>query len=139
MTVVAVLHMEHYSRRETELVTLGFCSTPTSIKMANTTQRDVQIHGKNPQFLIEKVIRSRIWDSLYWKEHCFGLNAVSIIDRAANLKFVGGTFGGHNQPTEFICLVLKLLQLQPGKEIILEYLRADDFKYVEVRAIQIRA
>jgi pre-mRNA-splicing factor 38A len=80
------------------------------------------------QFLIEKVIRSRIWDSNYWKEHCFALNAVSIIDRAAALKYVGGTFGGHNQPTEFICLVLKLLQLGPDREIILEYLRAEDFK-----------
>lgn len=82
------------------------------------------------QFLIEKVIRSRVWDSLYWKEHCFALNAVSIIDRAANVQYVGGTFGGHNQPSEFICLVLKLLQLQPEKEIVLEYLRAEDFKSV---------
>jgi pre-mRNA-splicing factor 38A len=99
--------------------------------MANTTQRGaLSIHGKNPQFLVEKVIRSRIWDSLYWKEHCFALNAVTIIDRAASLQYVGGTFGGHNQPTEFICLVLKLLQLQPSKEIILEYLRAEDFKWV---------
>jgi pre-mRNA-splicing factor 38A len=80
------------------------------------------------QFLIEKVIRSRIWESNYWKEHCFALTAVTIIDRAASLRYVGGTFGGHNQPTEFICLVLKLLQLQPDKEIVLEYLRAEDFK-----------
>jgi len=26
------------------------------------------------QYLIEKVIRARIYDSLYWKEHCFALN-----------------------------------------------------------------
>lgn len=84
------------------------------------------------QFLIEKVIRQRIWDSIYWKEHCFALTAVTIIDRAAKLHYVGGTFGGHNQPSEFICLVLKLLQLQPEKEIILEYLRAEDFKFVVV-------
>jgi hypothetical protein len=48
------------------------------------------------QFLIEKVIRSRIWESNYWKEHCFALTAVTIIDRAASLRYVGGTFGGHN-------------------------------------------
>jgi hypothetical protein len=29
------------------------------------------------QFLIEKVIRARIYDSLYWKEHCFALNGTS--------------------------------------------------------------
>lgn len=102
--------------------------------MSNTTQKRTTIHGKNPQFLIEKVIRSRIWDSNYWKEHCFALNAVSIIDRAASLKYVGGTFGGHNQPSEFICLVLKLLQLGPEREIILEYLRAEDFKYLRALA-----
>lgn len=26
------------------------------------------------QNLVEKVIRARIYDSLYWKEHCFALN-----------------------------------------------------------------
>ncbi len=31
------------------------------------------IHGGNPQFLIEKVIRARIYDSIYWKEQCFAL------------------------------------------------------------------
>lgn len=81
-----------------------------------------------PQFLVEKVIRTRIWDSQYWKEQCFALTAVSLIDRAAEVHYVGGTFGGHNRPCEFICLALKLLQLQPEKEIILEYLRAEDFK-----------
>jgi pre-mRNA-splicing factor 38A len=121
--------------------------------MANTTQKgSISIHGKNPQvrcsccpfvwfeskpdfggyhfsqFLVEKVIRSRIWDSQYWKEQCFALTAVTLIDRAAEVHYVGGTFGGHNRPTEFVCLALKLLQLQPEKEIILEYLRAEDFK-----------
>lgn len=35
--------------------------------MANTTIRGaLSIHGTNPQYLIEKVIRSRIYDSIYW-------------------------------------------------------------------------
>lgn len=29
-----------------------------------------------------------------------------------------------------MCLTLKLLQLQPGKEILLEYLLAEEYKYV---------
>ena len=37
---------------------------------------------------------------------------------------------GNNKPTEFICLLLKLLQIQPEKEILLEYLQADEFKCV---------
>lgn len=42
--------------------------------MANRTDplaRDV--HGTNPQFLLGKIARSKIYDSQYWKEHCFGL------------------------------------------------------------------
>ena len=47
--------------------------------MANTTARGaVAIHGTNPQFLIERVVRARIYDSTYWKEQCFGLTAASV-------------------------------------------------------------
>lgn len=31
-----------------------------------------------PQFLIEKVIRARIYDSIYWKEQCFALTGESL-------------------------------------------------------------
>ena len=55
--------------------------------------------------------------------------AETLIDKAVELKAVGGVYG-NNKPTEFICLLLKLLQIQPEKEILLEYLRADEFKYV---------
>lgn len=43
--------------------------------MANRTQKDAaSVKGTNPQYLIEKIIRTRIYDSLYWKEQCFGLS-----------------------------------------------------------------
>lgn len=60
--------------------------------MANTTVRGaLAIHGQNPQvcggltllgytwftliiqYLVEAIIRNRIYDSIYWKEHCFAL------------------------------------------------------------------
>lgn len=42
--------------------------------MANKTVKDAKtIHGTNPQYLIEKIIRTRIYESRYWKEECFGL------------------------------------------------------------------
>jgi pre-mRNA-splicing factor 38A len=44
------------------------------------------------------------------------------------MKYVGGVYG-NQRPTEFLCLLLKLLQVQPEKEILVEYLRADEFKY----------
>lgn len=42
--------------------------------MANRTVKDAHsIHGTNPQYLVEKIIRTRIYESKYWKEECFGL------------------------------------------------------------------
>lgn len=97
--------------------------------MANSTIRGAQqIHSTNPQFLVEKVIRARIYDNVYWKEQCFALTAESIIDKAMELKSIGGTYGPQI-PSPFLCLTLKLLQLQPQKEIILEYLAAEEFKW----------
>ncbi|KDQ60567.1 hypothetical protein JAAARDRAFT_55297 [Jaapia argillacea MUCL 33604] len=103
--------------------------------MANTTVRGAQaIHGQNPQFLVETVIRNRIWESAYWKEHCFALTAESLIDKAIEVKAIGGVYG-NQKPTEFMCLLLKLLQIQPEKEILVEYLQADEFKYLRALAV----
>ncbi|KAK8858586.1 hypothetical protein IAR55_002815 [Kwoniella newhampshirensis] len=102
--------------------------------MANSTLRGAtSIHGGNPQYLIEKVIRARIYDSLYWKEQCFALTAESIIDKAITLHAIGGVTD-RNTPTPFISLTLKLLQLQPEKEILIEYLLAEEFKYLRALA-----
>ncbi|KAH9868096.1 hypothetical protein IAQ61_007403 [Plenodomus lingam] len=86
------------------------------------------IRGQNPALLFEKGVRERITESYYWKEQCFGLNAATLCDRAAELKFIGGTTGITGKPTPFLCLAFKLLQLVPEKAIILEYLnfRSDD-------------
>ncbi|KAF2686291.1 PRP38-domain-containing protein [Lentithecium fluviatile CBS 122367] len=80
------------------------------------------IRGGNPALLFEKGVRERITDSYYWKEQCFGLNAATLCDRAAELKFIGGTTGIMGKPTPFLCLAFKLLQLVPEKDIILEFL-----------------
>ncbi|BGP14316.1 hypothetical protein JCM10213_004443 [Rhodosporidiobolus nylandii] len=102
--------------------------------MANTTRAGaLSVHGTNPQYLVPTVIRQRVYDTMYWKEHCFALNSATIIDRAVELSAVGGTYA-NTRPTEFMCLVLKLLQLQPEREIILEYLRAEEFKYLRALA-----
>ncbi|KAF9915526.1 hypothetical protein BX616_005976 [Lobosporangium transversale] len=102
--------------------------------MDNKTVRDaIQIHGTDPQFLIEKILRTRIYESTYWKEHCFGLTESSIIEKAYELKYIGGQYGVQ-KPTEFICLVLKLLQIQPREEIVIKYItgltESDNNKYL---------
>ncbi|EJD06111.1 PRP38-domain-containing protein [Fomitiporia mediterranea MF3/22] len=102
--------------------------------MANTTIKGaLAIHGQNPQFLVETVIRNRIYECQYWKERCFALTAESLIDRAIELNSIGGVYGNNN-PTEFMCLLLKLLQIQPEKEILIEYLQVDEFKYLRALA-----
>jgi hypothetical protein len=46
--------------------------------MDNKTVRDaIQVHGTNPQFLVEKILRTRIYESKYWKESCFGLTGMN--------------------------------------------------------------
>lgn len=92
----------------------------------------VSIHGTDPQLLLEKITRERIYASTYWKEKCFGLTAETILDRALELSSVGGTFGAQQKPTEFLCLLLKLLQLQPSEEIILTYIEAEEHKYLRL-------
>ena len=56
-------------------------------------------------------------------------SAESLIDKAIAVRFIGGVYS-NQRPTEFLCLLLKLLQIQPEKEILVEYLRAEEFKYV---------
>lgn len=90
------------------------------------------VHGTNPQFLIEKITRTKIYESYYWRESCFALNAETLINKAMDLKYIGGTYGDIGKPTHFICLVLKLLQLQPDLDIIYEYINQEDLKYLRL-------
>ncbi|KAJ5649592.1 uncharacterized protein N7484_003315 [Penicillium longicatenatum] len=84
------------------------------------------VRGVNPVTLFEKAVRDRITDSYYWKEQCFGLNAATLCDRATELTFVGGTYGVSEKPSPFLCLAFKLLQLNPERDVILEYLNFSD-------------
>ncbi|NWV14553.1 PR38A factor, partial [Ptilonorhynchus violaceus] len=101
--------------------------------MANRTVKGARsIHGTNPQYLVEKIIRTRIYASKFWKEECFGLTAELVVDKAMELKYVGGVCGGNIKPTPFLCLTLKMLQIQPEKDIIVEFIKNEDFKYVRM-------
>lgn len=100
--------------------------------MANRTAKYARsIHGTNPQYLIEKIVRERIHNCRYWQEECFLLNSALVLERAVDdLKYVGGTYGVKVDPTPFLCLVLKMLQIQPQKEIVYLYIDQPDFKYL---------
>lgn len=105
--------------------------------MSNRTVKgSTFLHGRDPQLLVEKILREKIYDSLYWKEECFGLNAESILDKAVELVAIGTTVSSSSQrPSPFVCLLLKLLQLQPTHEIILFLMEQRDFKYVTALAM----
>lgn len=55
------------------------------------------------------------------------ITAESIIDKAIAVHAIGGVYE-RQTPTPFMCLLLRLLQLQPEKEILFEYLLAEEFK-----------
>lgn len=96
-----------------------------------TTKGIKEIRGRDPQLLVEKIIRERIYECMYWKEKCFGVNAETILDLATQLDYVGGTFG-NQRPSPFLCLLLKLLQIQPSSAVLEEYIVQDDFKYLRI-------
>jgi pre-mRNA-splicing factor 38A len=100
--------------------------------MANVTDPLAAfLHGTDPQNLMEYITRQKIYDCRYWKEECFGLTAVNVLEKACTLKCIGASFGGNRQPTKFLCLVLKLLQIQPTDDLVEEFLQTTiDFKYV---------
>lgn len=97
----------------------------------NATVTDAEfVHGTNPQSLVEKITRLKIYESAYWKQHCFGLNEETLLEKAVELSYIGGVYGPLSKPTKFLCLVLKMLQLQPDLEVVKEYITQPDFKYL---------
>ncbi|KAI0172643.1 PRP38 family-domain-containing protein [Hypoxylon sp. FL1284] len=94
-------------------------------------------NGLNPATIMEKAVRERIVDSYFWKEQCFGVNEADVVDRVAeHVSFVGGTYGGSQKPTPFLCLAFKLLQLAPDDGVVAEYLAygGERFKYLRALA-----
>lgn len=98
--------------------------------MANQTDKDAaRVHGTDPQFLIERLIRERIYESRFWKEQCFGISVEDLVALAADLTHVGGLYGDARTPTPFMCLLLKLLQLGPERDVLSEFFAQSHFKY----------
>lgn len=48
------------------------------------------------------------------------------------MEQVGGMYGDPQKPSEFLCLILKMLQIQPDKDIIVEFIKGDEFKYLRL-------
>jgi pre-mRNA-splicing factor 38A len=104
--------------------------------MSRVVQEDGALaHGTSPHYLIEKIVRLKIYETSYWKEQCFGLNLSTLAERAARLRYAGGTFGtGAKSPTKFMCLLLKMLILLPDQNIVVAFLRNKSLKYLTILA-----
>lgn len=104
--------------------------------MANRTDTQADtVHGGNPQYLVDRIVRVKIYNDAYWKEHCFALTTETLIDRAAELDYVSGTYGGRRRPAKFLCLILKMLQIQPDEDVIMEYIKQPDLKYLRALGV----
>lgn len=103
--------------------------------MANKTDPlALPAHGTDPQLLIEKITRERIYESRFWKERCFGLSVADLVHAAVQLDYIGGTFGPNRAPCPFITLLLKMLQLGPTLDVVDEFIDQTDFKYPRLLA-----
>jgi pre-mRNA-splicing factor 38A len=81
---------------------------------------------------MDYLVRQKIYDSRFWKEECFGLSTADVLEKAAtSLSNIGGSFGANMRPTKFLCLTLKLLQLQPDFDLVREFIQQDHFKYLQ--------
>jgi hypothetical protein len=56
----------------------------------STDPTAASVHGTNPQNLVEKILRMRIYAHAYWKEHCFALSAETLVDKAMDIQYVAG-------------------------------------------------
>lgn len=84
------------------------------------------VSGSDPQNLMEYITRQKIYDGRFWKEECFGLTVADVLEKAATLECIGGL------PTHFLALTLKLLQLYPETQLVIEsFIQQDEFKYVQ--------
>lgn len=94
-------------------------------------------NGLNPANVLEKAVRDRIVNSMFFQDVCFGLNEADIVSRVvSHVNFIGGTYGTAQTPSPFICLAFKLLQLAPDEDIVVhEYIKFGGEKFKYLRAL----
>ena len=91
--------------------------------------------------LIPAILRDRVSTSRYWREKCFALSTETLIDRASELNHLGFCYGGVNRPSPFLCLLTKMMQLEPDSETLMsfiEYSEGSPANDLEMRKIDLR-
>lgn len=87
----------------------------------------------NKAHLIEPIIRHRIQDSIFYKQHLYLTNELTILPViVSNVNFIFGT-NATGSPSTFLSCLLRLLEIEPLKEVISVYLNQlgyNEFKYL---------
>ena len=97
----------------------------SSSTTTTTSSSSNELHLK-----FDKILRLRVYNTKYWKTECFGLTVATLIDKCSDIEYIGGTYGSNRTPTPFICLLLKLLQINPEFSIVKELLNDTTNKYL---------
>lgn len=87
----------------------------------------------NKAYLVEPIVRHRVQDSLFYKQHLHLTNEKSLLQVIVDhVKYIGGT-DSSNRPSPFLCCLVRLLELEPSEEIVELYLTQNgynEFKYL---------
>ncbi|CAN3375928.1 hypothetical protein DIURU_003136 [Diutina rugosa] len=83
---------------------------------------------------VEKIIRDRIADGVFYKQHLHGTNEATILPViVAHVDYIGGT-DSQGKPSPFLCCLLRLLEINPSEKVIfdvyMDQLGSKEFKYV---------
>lgn len=83
---------------------------------------------------VEKIVRDRIVDGVFYKQHLHGTNEATILPViVAHVDYIGGT-DSQGKPLPFLCCLLRLLEINPSEKVIfdvyMDQLGSKEFKYV---------
>ncbi|KAI5970469.1 hypothetical protein CANMA_000520 [Candida margitis] len=100
-------------------------------------KKQAKYHDKrnilNKSYLIEPIIRHRIQDSIFYKQHLYLTNESTILPIITqHVHHVSGV-DSVGRPSPFLQCLLRMLELEPSKEVInvfLDQLSYNEFKYL---------
>lgn len=92
----------------------------------------------NKASLVEPIVRHRVQDSMFYKQHLHLTNEQSILNVIVDhVQFIGGT-DSNNRPSPFLCCLVRLLEIEPSLDIVELYLTQNgynEFKYLTALAL----
>ena len=84
----------------------------------------------NKAHLMDPITRNRVIDSLFYKQHLYLTNEATVLPVITeHIAYLGG-IDAMGRPSAMICCLLRLLELEPSVEIVVECLQQKEFKYL---------